>query len=191
MEIQSWCKKIEQEVRAKNKRVVLVAGASSSGKSYSSQALCEYLNKHNIKAKLYSADNYYKGVSKIIVQKALQKSEKYSVFNKKTDEIVDIIKNFTGNLPSQEKFTKENKQKIIKYFVQQFGELGNALANDIIFEFENINFDEPFAIDFKKLSTDIQTILTGKGKIISPTYSFTTGESVFDFPEIIVLNCLI
>ena len=70
-----WCEKIEQQIKQNNKKIVLVAGASSSGKSYSSQVLCDYLCQNGIKARVYSADNYYKGVSRIITEKALQKNQ--------------------------------------------------------------------------------------------------------------------
>ena len=78
-----WCEQIERQIKQKGKKIVLVAGASSSGKSYSSQVLCDYLCKNGIRAKVYSTDNYYKGVSRIITEKALQKNPAYKMFEQK------------------------------------------------------------------------------------------------------------
>ena len=172
-----WCEKIEQQIKQNNKKIVLVAGASSSGKSYSSQVLCDYLCQNGIKARVYSADNYYKGVSRIITEKALQKNGLYKNLLNQSEQIATIVRNITGELPSQEKFVFENKQKLCKQLEQKYGQLGVCLANDIAFEYEHINFDEPSAISFSALAKDIEVVMQGKGKIIQPEYSFATGES--------------
>ena len=52
------------------------------------------------------------------------------------------------------------------------------LCHDIKFEFQNINFDEPFAIDFESLTNDLNLIINGK-KITKPDYKFSTGEVSF------------
>lgn len=176
-EYKLWCEKIEQQIKQNGKKIVLVAGASSSGKSYSSQVLCDYLCKNGIRAKVYSADNYYKGVSRIITEKALQKNAAYKMFEQKSEQVADIVRSIIGELPSQEKFTNENIQKLSDKLASVYGEIGRVLAKEIVFEFEHINFDEPSAIAFNSLAKDLQVVLSGSGKIISPAYSFITGES--------------
>ena len=73
-----WCEEILSQINC-GKKYVLVGGASSSGKSYNCQILKEYLEKNNKKCLLISLDNFYKGVSKTVVQKAFltKKYDKY------------------------------------------------------------------------------------------------------------------
>ena len=176
-EYKLWCEQIERQIKQKGKKIVLVAGASSSGKSYSSKVLCDYLCKNGIRAKVYSADNYYKGVSRIITEKALQKNNAYKNLLDESEQIASVVRSITGELPSQEKFTLQNQQKLCDDLCKKYGQIGVALAKEIAFEYEHINFDEPSAISFKNLAKDLEVVLKCSGKIISPAYSFITGES--------------
>lgn len=170
-----WSEKIKCEIqRDKDKKVILIAGASSSGKSFTSQKLCEYLNANGIKTCVFTADSYYKGISKIIVQKTLSK-DKFKSFSKQEKEIIFAVRNIIEFIPFTEKFSIDNFKKVISNLTKICKKDATLLANGIKNEFEKINFDEPFAIDFVSLTNDLNKLMASKD-IILPSYSFATGE---------------
>ena len=177
MNRQIWCNDVYNALN-KDKKIVLVAGASSSGKSFSSEVLCKYFKQKGLRAIVYSADNYYKGIARTIVEKALQKSNNI-IFLKNKNLIISTVRSVIEFSPFTEKFNKTNTKVLQQKLEKIVGEQNAIrLCHDIKFEFQNINFDEPFAIDFESLTNDLNLIINGK-KITKPDYKFSTGEVSF------------
>lgn len=110
------------------------------------------------------------------MQKALINNNFDSLVKKKFKEICKIVKNNIKDSPFPEKMCEYNVKSIKKELYNLFSkDVVDALVDKIIYEFNNINFDEPFAVDLKKLAKDINTLSNG-GKIVVPKYSFKTGE---------------
>ena len=170
-----WFKKVYDS----GKKFVLVAGASSSGKSFVSGELKEYYQKQGKRCMVISADNYYKGIARTIVQKALINNNYSQDVKLKIKEIVKIVRKTIINTPFPQKMCSSNVNLIKTDLTKIFDEkTTNKLCKDIKTEFENINFDEPFAVDLKRLANDINKLSKGEC-IIIPDYSFKTGEIEF------------
>ena len=174
--IKIFFENVYNEIQAdKNKKVVLIAGASSSGKSFCSQNLKAFLESKGIKTKVISADDYYKGISKTIVEKAIINNN----FNRElnTSLITAVVRKEIENSAFPDKFAEENVIKITKNLEKIYGEnTAQVLIQKIKEEFERINFDEPFAINFTSLANDINELLKSNGSINAKEYPFSTGE---------------
>ena len=174
--IQEWCNKIKDELKKEKGKIVLLAGASSSGKSFCSDKLKAHLESSGKKVATIPADMYYKGIAKIVTQKAFLNNEDYKIYLPHANKVVRAVRNIIENDLFAEKFSEKNVSKI----KSKLGEIlpvdvANNLTEDIKKEFNQINFDEPFAIDFTRLTKDINKLSAGEN-IIIPTYSFKTGE---------------
>ncbi len=171
--MKKWMEAIEKEVQ-KGKNLILIAGASSSGKSFNSERLTGYLSKNN-GVLLVSADNFYKGVAKIAVEKTIQK-EPFIKYKNFTNEISIILKQITLSFPLQEKLKGEqidNFKKLISPYIPVVDQ--DKFIDEILYQFANMNFDEPFAIDFDLLASKIKSILN-KEITTLPQYSFHSSE---------------
>ena len=176
--IKSWCSKIYNNLQEKNKNLVLIGGASCSGKSTSAEILCKYLQRRGKKPLLISADMYYKGVAKYVTLKALQ-DDKFVHLKDKAQEISNNVRKIICDSAFEEKFCEENIFKLINtlspilkgYNVLEFVELLRQ-------KYETMSFDEPFSIDFELLGQDIKNLQNGKS-IIVPEYSFDTSEKSY------------
>lgn len=183
--IQNWNKKIKDEiVQNSNKRVILLSGASSSGKSYSANELCKYLNQNNIKAFAFSADNYYKGLSRIVVEKTFLTNPQFSKYQDKKTKITKLVRDVIEKYPFVEKFSEQNLQKLKVKLQPVMQNDTDLFVKTINYQYQNINFDEPFALDFQKLVYDINSLIERKN-IILPNYSFATSEVTFDKDNIL------
>ncbi len=171
--MEKWIKSLESEVN-NGKKLILIAGASSSGKSYNSEILAKHLSKNN-RVLLISADNYYKGVAKIAVEKACQK-ESFDKYKKISDKLSDILKEISLNYPLQDKLTG-NQIVLFKNAISQYinSDEQEGFIKEVKFQLENMNFDEPFAIDFDLLANQIKAILN-KENVNLPQYSFHSSE---------------
>lgn len=166
--------KVLSEIKNNNKTVILIAGASASGKSFIASNLKKYLNNNGINSFSFSADNYYKGISTILVEKAFIQNAKILPLINKKQEIINTLKSVIEKSPFPEKFNKENLNLLTKNF-DKYGSLSHELGNELKLQFEKINFDEPFALNLQKLNRDINKLIKGKD-IILPEYSFSSGE---------------
>lgn len=168
-----WIKSIEKEVDS-GKNLILIAGASSSGKSFNSEHLEKYLsNKHRVL--LISADNFYKGVAKIAVEKACAK-EPFIKYKKHIDILANELKRISLQSPLQDKLQgkQQNEYRIaISPYVEN--EDQEIFIKELVYQFEVMNFDEPFAINFDLLANDINSILN-KEIVDLPQYSFHSSE---------------
>lgn len=178
--LDDWCKAVFGEIKKNKKRIVLVAGASSSGKTVSSNKLAEYCNKNGIKAYVISADNYYKGLTENLTEKLFLKPE----FAHLKDHIGDIVGDTRSVIEFFEygkKFSAPNQRKIKKKLVEYISEEdAQNVIEGLICEHKDLSFDEPFAINFVSLVRDIKTLVkASEKKILVPHYSFATAEVTY------------
>lgn len=168
---------IEEQLETQKKAVVLIAGASSSGKSYCASFLEELLSRAGHKAVTISLDQYNVGVSHIIPNKV---AEHY--FGGKMEhlrEISDTIKSVIKPVDFTRKYEKDIlaaiRKKIAKYFSDEkdLDQFVNALYT----EWKVLNFDEPSVYDLKEAGGDILRLLEGE-KVRAKSYSKVYSERV-------------
>ena len=186
-DVESWSyanlDRAEELLQNGQKVVILVAGASSSGKSFACKVLNEILLQNNIKACILSTDDYSKGISGIITNKVND-----NCFLGKLEDInniSDTIKNIIIDSSFTEKFS-ENNLKIIK---EKCKDLISPLQmpiflNGLKYEFSKINFDEPSVYDLPYLAKNISTLLNGDS-IYKRSYSMLVSEGKTDNSNII------
>ena len=173
-----FCKAIYEEVKSNaDKNIVLMAGASSSGKSYTAKSLAKYFNSKGKKSITIEADNYYKGLSRIIVEKAIL-FDGFKEFKERTKKISSVVKRIIGESGFNDKFSSENYQRLLIELQPILKERTAEFVEAIKVQKDNMNFDEPFAIDFNLLVNDINTLSNG-GKINKLKYSFDTSEAAY------------
>lgn len=182
---EKWAENILGELKHNpQKNVILIAGASGSGKSYNANKLCDYLQKNGFNANSFSADNYYKGISKLLVEKTFMNNPQFYKHEKNKQEIINALKKIIEPAPFTEKFNDFNYKKIHGSLKSILQTDNNAFCLALKHEFDNINFDEPFALDLTRLSNDINSLISGQD-IILPYYSFASGEVTYDKNNII------
>lgn len=165
----------EQILESYNKAIILVAGASSSGKSYASESLNQIFEQNNKKCVVISTDSYNKGVSGIIFDKV---NEKLGNTISPRDEIVSIIKDIIYHTDFENKFCKENlnqiKKQCSKYIPKPSMNLFLELLSD---EFSKINFDEQSVYDLNAVSQDINKLCLNQ-PIKKRQYSKVISEQI-------------
>ncbi|MBQ7798482.1 MAG: CYTH domain-containing protein [Clostridia bacterium] len=172
-----WYQSIYNDLIQNNKRLIFIAGGSSSGKSHNAEQLEKYLGAKNLKVLRFSTDNYYKGLSRVIVGKTVAR-DKFKQYQPYEIEISKIVKSITEHYAFKDKFKQEN-------FYQIMNRLSGIVSHNDMFDFvstlkyeqENMNFDDPFDIDFDWI---VDTITKLKNKQIGTLsdYSFNTSEIV-------------
>ncbi len=178
-------KQIENNVLYGKNNVILIAGASSSGKSYMALKLQDYLEAKGVRVAQFSSDMYYKGISRIITEKTFLHNIEFMSYSSKCNEIGQMVRKIIQDSPFPEKFCEDNFAAINTYLKSVMPEfVADKFADKLKVEFERINFDEPFCIDFEELSKDITKFQIGES-ICVPIYSFRTGESYKDYNEVI------
>ena len=95
-----------------NKNLILMAGPSSSGKGFESKNLANYFRDKGENVIVVEADNYYKGIARIIVEKAI-KQDGFSKFQNQLDEIALLVRNVIEFSDFSDKFSEENYNKLI------------------------------------------------------------------------------
>jgi len=162
------------------KRIVLIAGASSSGKGYTADALARYLEQKGLRPLVLSTDSYYKGVSRSIVENAIKNNNVLYNLKEHIPEFTKIVREVTEFAGYEGKTCEENMEKITyeleKFFLwNKMYPYQNEIAEGIKFEYEHIDYDQPHMVNLRQLAKDIKKILAGE-KIVVPDYSFMTGE---------------
>lgn len=131
-------------------KIVMISGASSSGKSYLAYDVKQMLEENGYNPVIVSTDAFYKNISQIVMEQFLETN--YN-FLDKTDlvKVYKIIDKHTINKTFTEKFTKANCKNI---FIDLCSILTPSLANKVvkIYEegIEKINFDTPNAVNLSK-----------------------------------------
>ena len=108
------------------KNVILIAGASASGKSYMAEKLKTYLENNGLKVAQFSSDMYYKGISRIITEKTFMHNVEFVGYIDKCADICVAIKSIICNYDFADKFCSENFNKINVLIIQYFFNVFNT-----------------------------------------------------------------
>ena len=178
--IDDFCQNILLSLN-ENKKIILIGGASSSGKGYTANILSSYLKQKGFSPLVLSTDSYYKGVSHSIVENAIKNNPNLS--NKVYEHLpafAKIVKEVVEFSNYENKVCPENLNKIrskIRCYLEQnrLYPLQDEIVKGIKYEYENIDYDLPSAVNLRQVARDIKKVISGE-KIIIPDYSFITGE---------------
>lgn len=166
---------IEEALEKHKKAIILIAGASSSGKSFASDALSEYLLLNGHKGLTIQTDSYNVGISNIIFNKVNENHFGNKLDN--SEQLKEIIKNSIINLEFNKKFSKDNLIEIgrqsKKYFhsARDLSKYLNALKH----EFDRINFDETTVYDLSLAASDAKALANNQ-TIMQKEYSKKISE---------------
>jgi len=191
--LKEWFSSMEEDLKTNNKKFVIIGGASCSGKSVSTGFFKSYLENHGKKVLYIEADKYYKSMSTVLTDKALQNPQ-FKKYLPIRDIIAEKVKQSTEPYTIEEKFSQTNIYNL-------YNALSPLIDNADIMPFINelkdyckhYNFDEPFVVDLDLLANHINTLNNG-GTIYLPKYSMKTSEtsisnehfSGFDYDYILI-----
>lgn len=166
----------EEVLETQNKAVIVIAGASSSGKSFSAEALKRTLNVHGHRATIISLDQYNFGLSAIIPNKVNENIFHGSITN--IEEIEKVIKPILLDFSFQDKYCERCLSRIKKAIAPlleatKIQEFIDGLAK----EWKLLNFDEPTVYNLKEAALDVKKLLD-EGKIQEKKYSKIVSERV-------------
>lgn len=166
-----------EEILEKNqKALILIAGASSSGKSYGAVFLKQMLEKMGHKACIISLDQYNGGLSRIIPNKVNLNYFDSSI--KDMGRIYSKIKPIIENVDFSSKYDKTRLSLIKDALKDEFNELDlDKFITGLGIEWSKLNFDEPSVYDLKEASRDIKDLLKGK-TIEEKLYSKVVSERI-------------
>lgn len=166
-----------EEILEKNqKALILIAGASSSGKSYGAVFLKQMLEKMGHKACIISLDQYNGGLSRIIPNKVNLNYFNSSI--KDMGRIYSKIKSIIENVDFSSKYDETRLSLIKDALKDEFNELDlDKFITGLGIEWSKLNFDEPSVYDLKEASRDIKDLLKGK-TIEEKLYSKVVSERI-------------
>ena len=149
---------VQETLENHNKAIILLAGASSSGKSYAGKLLTEYLQENGLRTFTISTDSYNRGISHIIVDKVNQNA--FDGKLKNISKLKDIAKNAIINLEFDDKFGKDSLREIAKHSLSFFDDKQQLLTylKNLRKEFKQINFDETTVYDLVQAAKDVLTL---------------------------------
>lgn len=180
---ENWSKKIFNELKHnKKKKIILLAGASCSGKSFNAIRLAKQLGCFGKKVAILQSDNYHRSFSLITTENALTKNSFPDIVKQLYPQIVKAVYSCTFNLKTPDKFSNT----VIKKLEVELSKLmPKPLATNVLeaLKREHIcqNIDEPTAIDYKKLADDINCLIDFPSKeIYYPQYMFEFAESSYN-----------
>lgn len=165
---------IDEIQEKENKAVVLIAGASSSGKSYAASFLNKLLSNYHHHPLTLSLDSYNVGLSGIIPNKV-----NLNFFNNSIENISEIsakIKKIIYNVPFENKFS-DNVLKQIEIGIKDLIDEKDLkkFIEGLKAEWNRVNFDEPSVYNMKEAYEDILKLLENK-KIKEKKYSKVYSE---------------
>ena len=167
---------VEERLETDKKAIVLIAGASSSGKSFCATYLTELLKKFSHKAYTISLDQYNVGLSAIIPNKV-----NLNYFNGELTNIKEIekrIKKIIYHVDFDSKYSDEVLEKIRVAVADLISvEKMNMFLKGLKAEWKVLNFDETSVYDLKEASDDVKALLEGK-TITEKVYSKIFSERV-------------
>ena len=166
---------IEECIEKGKKPVVLIAGASSSGKSFASKTLERFLNDHNLRTVTVSTDSYNNGITKNIFN--IVDKKYYGGKLPTKDVCINKIRDITINSEFDKKFDFANCKKIERAMTGLLTINLQEFTDHMKYEFEHINFDRKYIYDLTEASNDIAHLM--KGKIIAKkSYSKMISERI-------------
>ncbi len=182
--IEEWKEEITKRVLKKlekqDKVIINLSGPSASGKGEAVKQLKKRIQKEkidgqDIKILALSTDDFYKGISRMIMEKVLIKNPE---IQSDPDELSKTVKEIIYKDDFSDKFNIQNLEKIISYLEKNNANINpEKIKEDIQEEFSHIDFDNPEAVDLKKLSNIIKRIKADE-KAEVPEYDMSYGESI-------------
>lgn len=183
---------VEESLEKNKKAVVLISGASSSGKSYCADLLKGLLEKNGHPAAIISLDQYNIGLSRIIPNKVNLKDFDNGIehIRKIENRIHDVI----VNVPFDEKYDFPVLDKLREVLKDDFtpADLEKFLKG-LYREWKILNFDEPTVYDLKEAALDIKRLLNNEtvplknySKVVSERVKSEKSLNGNDFDTIIV-----
>ena len=164
---------VEECKEKKLKPVILIGGASSSGKSYTSKSLQNFLAEHGYKSIIISTDNYNKGLAENIFDIVNKKYYNNAIKNR--PQITNEIKKVIINTDFDAKFDNFNLQQIKNTCRDLLHFDINKFVEKLKYEFNHINFDNKNIYDLQEVAQDITALISNK-KIIEKKYSRMISE---------------
>jgi len=167
---------VEEAQEKGKKALVLIAGASSSGKSFAASALRQMLSKNGHRALVLSLDQYNFGLSGIIPNKVNQNLFQGSLRN--LPEISRRIKKIIYGVPFEKKYAPEVLEKISPAVAPLLSpsDLPKFLEG-LAQEWAKLNFDEPSVYNLPEAAKDLKVLLSD-GKVLEKRYSKVVSERV-------------
>ena len=167
---------IEEVLEREKKAIVLIAGASSSGKSFCADYLATMLKHNGHNAVTISLDKYNVGLSAIIPNKVNCNFFDSSLRNMKT--ICHRIKKIIYDVPFDEKYSAPVLEKIRKEITGLVPDKDmETFLNGLSVEWKRLNFDETTVYDLKEACQDIKKLCQDR-KIKAKDYSKVISERV-------------
>ncbi|HAJ77439.1 MAG TPA: hypothetical protein DCO89_00015 [Clostridiales bacterium] len=157
------------------KPIILIGGASSSGKSYSSKMLKNFLTEKGFKTIIISTDNYNKGLAENIFD--IVNKKYYNKRIKNRPQITNEIKKIILNCDFDNKFDKYNLSLIKNACVNLINYNIDDFTSKLEYEFKHINFDKKEIYNLEEAASDI-TALIGNKRIIEKKYSKMVSERI-------------
>lgn len=167
---------VEESLEKNKKAVVLISGASSSGKSYAAAYLTDLLSKNGHKAVTISLDKYNFGLSHIIPNKVCLHDFGGKIPH--LEDIEDKIKNVILPIPFEKKYDEEALKKIKDAVASYFPEEElNKFLSGLNREWKQLNFDEPTVYNLKEAALDVRRLLAEE-TMEEKDYSKVVSEQV-------------
>lgn len=167
---------VEEVLEKEKKAIVLIAGASSSGKSFCADYLSTMLKHNGHKAVIISLDKYNVGLSAIIPNKVNLNYFDNGLKNMKA--IHRKIKEIIYDVPFDQKYAKPVLDRIQVALEGLVPEKDMPLFIKGLFEeWQKLNFDETTVYDLKEACQDIKKLCQDK-RIRAKEYSKIVSERV-------------
>ena len=164
---------VEECKEKKLKPVILIGGASSSGKSYTSKMIKDFLAEKGYRSIIISLDNYNKGLSENIFDIVNKKYYGNKISNR--PQVTNEIRKIITNTDFGHKFDNNNLE-FIKYACRDLVHYDiDKFIKYLKYEFEHINFDDKNIYNLQEASLDITALISNK-KIIEKKYSRMKSE---------------
>ena len=165
----------EEQLEKQSKALIVIAGASSSGKSFLSESLKSNLEKNGKRCLTISLDQYNFGLSGIIPNKVNEHYFSNSIPNMK--KIREIIYDIIVDIPFDKKYDDEACSKIREALMNFFptSETLDTFIDGLKDEWAHLNFDEPTVYNLEEAAEDVFKLFNNE-KITSKTYSKINSE---------------
>ena len=143
-----------EECKEKNiKPVILIGGASSSGKSYTSKMLKNFLTEKGFRSVIISTDNYNKGIAENIFDIVNKKYYNNTIKNKTL--IVKEIKKIIIKSDFEFKFNEHNLEQIKNAITKNL--IYNSIKNNTLRNTFNKTVEHLYTDGYKTLLKKLKT----------------------------------
>lgn len=178
--LEDWLKKMTEEVKAvlaeQERAVISMAGASASGKGEASDRLKENLEQDGIETAIFSTDNFYKGISRMVTENLPNHLSEEELELIDLKDLNGFIHELTGKKDFGDKFSAENLEKIKAYIAGKYPQIDiDKVMEAIAYEKDHLDFDNPGVVDLALVADTIKRWKSGETVRI-PKYSMKISE---------------